>query len=103
MTQGPKVRALIAAKMSADVAIRPGDPVQNLLACLSDPRQIKEGAEAATEWAQAVIQAVKSTRDNPHGDDDEAIAGAILDGIKARDEARKARERGTDDRPAVGK
>jgi hypothetical protein len=41
-------------------------------------------AREATAWVEQALAAVKSARDNPYGDDDEAIAGEILRQVEAR-------------------
>jgi hypothetical protein len=68
MKQGPNVRKLIVHKMSL-LMIPPGS---------------KEPARDATAWVEQAIAVVKTAPDNPYGDDDEAIAGAILEGIEAK-------------------
>ncbi|GAB4434199.1 MAG: hypothetical protein Kow00120_00420 [Anaerolineae bacterium] len=80
-TRGPKVMELIFHKVARD-AVPPGDGIAAGIAFLSDVAGMKASFRAAFAWADAVIAAVKAAPDNPYGDDDEAIAAAILDRLE---------------------
>lgn len=77
--QGPNVRRLIAHKMSL-IMVPPGakDGFAAAVGSMLRPGGIGDAAKEATEWVRQAIAAVKAAPDNPHGDDDEAIAGEIL-------------------------
>jgi len=81
---GPNMRRFIAHK-SALIMIPPGckDPLSVVDVILSKDG-IAKAAREATAWCFAAVDAVKAAPDNPHGDDDEVIAGVILAGIDAR-------------------
>jgi hypothetical protein len=85
MKQGPNVRKLIVHKMSL-LMIPPGskEPFATALDALTKPGNIGDTARDATAWVEQAIAVVKTAPDNPYGDDDEAIAGAILEGIEAK-------------------
>lgn len=83
---GPNVKRLIAHKMAAD-AIPAGSGMAAGLRFLSSAESIRNGCRAATAWVQDAIAAVKAAPDNPHGNDDEAIAAEILRRIVLRQAA----------------
>ena len=78
------VNKLIIRKISVD-AIPKGGGFQDAIGFLTNPTAICETAKRAKEWVGAAIQAVKDAPDNPYGDDDEVIAGIILEEIEKRD------------------
>ena len=78
------INRLIARKISID-AIPKGGGIQDAIGFLMNPTAIYETAKRAKEWVGAAIQAVKDAPYNPYGDDDEVIAGVILEQIKKRD------------------
>jgi hypothetical protein len=82
MNIGPNVRRLIAHKMSLD-AIPPGGGFADAVDFLLLGR-LSQSGKTATEWVNQAIRAVKSAPDNPYGDDDETIAGAILARIEEK-------------------
>jgi phosphosulfolactate phosphohydrolase-like enzyme len=51
---------------------------------LMNKERVIEGAQKATAWVQGAIAVIKTSPDNPFGDDDEAIAGEILKRLKER-------------------
>lgn len=75
---GPKVRALIIHKFSRD-AVPSGGGIADALGVLSSPEKLNGGMKQAEEWVMQSIQAVKDATDNPYGDDNEAIATAIME------------------------
>lgn len=83
MIQGPNVKKLIAHKISLD-AIPAGGGFGDGLQFLLDKERLIATAKAATAWVSDAIALVKTTPNNPWGDDDEAIAGEILRQIDER-------------------
>ena len=84
---GPNVRRLIARKMTL-LAIPVGsgkDSFSRGLEVITDRDKFSATADKAAAWVQAAIATMKTVPDNPYGDDDEAIAGAILEGIEQRE------------------
>lgn len=77
---GPKVKALIIHKFSRD-AIPGGGGLASALGVLTNPGALSDGMRQAQEWVLEAIQMVKVAPNNPYGDDDEAIAKAILEKI----------------------
>ena len=71
------VQRLVIRKMSHD-AIPDGGGLQDGIAFLLNQDAMNEGYRRASKWVQEAIDAVKSAPDNPYGDNDEAIAEAIL-------------------------
>jgi hypothetical protein len=83
---GPNVRRLIACKM-AILAIPAGsgkDSFRLGLDAFTNRGKFSSMAAEASAWVQAAIAVMKTAPDNPYGNDDEAIAGAILEGIEQR-------------------
>jgi len=76
---GPAVKRLIAARMTV-LAIPPGtpEPWNAGAVALATPGNISRLAREATAWVTGALLAIKSAPDNPFGDDDEAIATALL-------------------------
>jgi hypothetical protein len=84
MKQGRNVKMLIAWRISS-LAIPKDGGIADGIALFTTPGKLASVARDATRWVEAALSAVKAAPDNPHGGDDEAIAGAILDKInKAR-------------------
>lgn len=83
---GPNVKSLIARKMSL-LAIPVGskNPLAAGLEALTRRGKFSSIAAEASAWVQQAIAVVKTAPDNPYGNDDEAIAGAILKGIEERE------------------
>lgn len=75
---GRNLKRLLAIKVSRD-AIPNGGGFADGLDFLMNPQRIKEVSLKALEWCDQAIAAVKSAPDNPYGDDEEVIAGVILD------------------------
>jgi len=83
MSQGPNVKKLIIHRMA--MVIVPSDGgVINVIEVFKDADRLTRTAREATAWVKEAIAAVKAARDNPYGDDDEAIAGEILRQIKKK-------------------
>jgi len=75
---GKNMKRLLAIKVSRD-AIPNGGGFASGLEFLMNPERIKEVSLKSLEWCDQAIAAVKSAPDNPYGDDEEVIAGAILE------------------------
>lgn len=84
---GPNVKRLIAHKASLD-AVPPGGGLEDAVEFLVTGK-FAEGMKAASDWVRQAIQVIKSAPGNPHGDDDEAIAGELLRRIEERKTTRK--------------
>ena len=82
---GPNCTRVMVHRMSM-LAIPEGtdDPFGSGFRALMDPKLIAQHAREAQAWLAEALAAIKLAPDNPHGDDDEAIAGAILQGMKER-------------------
>lgn len=85
MNKGHNVKRLIIAKMAADAVCDQAKPFEAGWELLCHKGKLMASAHEATVWVRGAIDAVKQTTDNPYGDDDEAIAGAILDELRRRD------------------
>jgi len=88
---GPNVKRLIVRKMSL-LAIPAGSGKDSLargLDMLTNRGKFSSVAAEASAWVQAAIATMKTAPDNPYGDDDEAIAGAILAGIEQREKEQR--------------
>jgi len=76
------VTSLVATFMWIQAIPSGGDMIDGIRFLL-DKDRVSCAAKDARKQARAVIDAVKEAPDNPWGDDDEAIAGAILERVKA--------------------
>ena len=83
MKQGPNVKKLIARKMSKDM-VPDGGGLRDAVKALRTPGNLSKVAQEATKWVEAAIAVVKTAPDNPYGDDNEAIAGAVLEGLEVK-------------------
>jgi len=84
---GPNVRRLIARKMAL-LAIPVGSGKESFargLDVITNRGKFSSVASEASDWVRRAIATMKTAPDNPYGDDDEAIAGAILKGIEQRE------------------
>ena len=81
--QGQNVKKLIVRIMARD-AIPGNGGLADGLAFLRDKNRLIATVRWATTEAFAYIDAVKSARENPFGDDDEAIAGEIIRRIEEK-------------------
>lgn len=88
MTQGPNVKKLIIRKMVLD-AIPPSTPdgkgFETGIQFLLNKDRVLKTAKEATAWVEQALAAVKAAKNNPYGDDDELIAGAILKKIEEKE------------------
>ena len=73
---GPNLKKLMIRKMARD-AVPPGtgNPMGATIEAMKDPTSLMRRALA---WCDEAVLAVRSAPDNPYGDDEEVIAGAIL-------------------------
>ena len=76
---GPCVKKLIARRMARQMIPDSGGPLDGFNALTSG--NLGGFAKEATTWVEEAIAVVKTSHDNPYGDDDEAIAQAILSNI----------------------
>lgn len=83
---GKNVKELWMQWAAAD-AIHTGDaaPFFNGLSVLSDKTLLKNNFRQALIKVEDALAAIKSSPDNPYGDDDEVIAGEILRRLVERD------------------
>lgn len=86
---GPNAKKLVARKFSL-LSIPEGGGLHSAIAVLTSPDRMASLMKEAKEWVAAAIELVKSAPDNPYGDNDEAIAGAILKQIGDRNPSRRA-------------
>ena len=96
-THGPNVQKLIA-KRAAQIIIPDGGGFFDGLAVFSEPVRLQVSLIQATRWVEEVLRGVKAARENPWGEDDEKIAGAVLERIEQQRlaqfrERRKKRKR----------
>lgn len=74
---GPNAKRLLAHFIARE-AVPSGGGLGDGLNFLTDPERRRKGIEKAMSNLDAALTAVKSAPDNPYGNDDEAIAAAIL-------------------------
>lgn len=84
---GPNVKRLLAHFMAYE-AIPSGGGIGDGIDFLTNPERRHNGLEKAMSNLKAALYAVKHASDNPYGEDDEAIAAAILDRIEINNERR---------------
>lgn len=87
---GPNVKRLIVRKMSLlAIPVGSGKDSFNLgVEVLTNRGKFASIAAEASDWVQKAIAVMKTAPDNPYGDDDEAIAGALLKGIEEREKSK---------------
>lgn len=74
---GPNVKRLLVLKVAKD-AIPDGGGFAAGIDALMTPGRMVELSRNALMWIEEALTVFKSASDNPYGDNDEAIAGAIL-------------------------
>ena len=77
---GPNAKRLLILFMSRE-AVPPGGGIADGARFFLDAEHRKAVSDKAWDNMNTAINAVKSTTDNPYGDDEEAIAGAILQAV----------------------
>jgi hypothetical protein len=83
MKHGPYVTRLIMACIAREAVPR-GGGMADAIQFFTDEKHRKAVLEHAETAAMNMLVAVKQARDNPYGEDNEAIAKAILDKIAAK-------------------
>lgn len=81
---GPNMKRFIAHKVARE-AIPPGGGMADGISVFTTPGRLAQLSRDALAWCDAAIQAMRSAPDNPYGDDEEVIAGAILREIEKRE------------------
>jgi hypothetical protein len=84
---GPNAKKLLIRFMARE-AIPPGGDVADGARFFLNDEHRKSVMDRAWTNFNAAIAAVKATHNNPHGDDEEAIAGAILVLIAEKEQSR---------------
>lgn len=79
---GPNAKRLLAHFIARE-AIPVGGGIGDGLDFLVQPERRRSGIEKAIANLEAAFAAVKAAPDNPYGNDDEAIAAAILERVEA--------------------
>ena len=77
----PKVKELLAHFIALE-AVPKGGSLADGLNFLTNPERRRQGLERAMVNMEAALMVVKSAPDNPYGDDDEAIATAIIERVE---------------------
>lgn len=83
---GPNAKRLLSHFIALE-AIPNGGGIADGLNFLTDRNRMHQGMERAMANLETAFSAVKSAPDNPYGNDDEAIAAAILDRVEQRKKA----------------
>lgn len=76
-TIGPNFKRLMAYKVARE-AVPPGGGMASAIQSIVTPGRLSELSRDALVWCDAAIDAIRSAPDNPYGNDEETIAGAIL-------------------------
>lgn len=86
---GPNLKLLMIRKMAREaIPNGTGEPMVYAMAALGDKDRTIQLFKDALAWCDQAILAVRAAPDNPYGNDEEVIAGAILkqlDGAINRD------------------
>jgi hypothetical protein len=80
---GKNVKRLLAIKVSRD-AIPAGGGFAAGLDFVLNPERMIQVSRQSLAWIEQALAVFKTAPDNPYGDDDEAIAGAILSSLEAK-------------------
>ena len=80
---GPNAKQLLAHFIALEAVPR-GGGLADGLNFLANPDHMRQDMERAMSNLEAALAAVKSAPDNPYGDDDEAIAAAILERVEKK-------------------
>jgi hypothetical protein len=75
---GPYAKKLLLARMAV-LTVPEGGGIADGLKFFADADHRHKIVAEAIEWTKQAIAVMKTAPDNPYGDDDEAIAKAILD------------------------
>jgi hypothetical protein len=74
---GPNMKRLMAYA-AAKESISPGGGMADALQAIATPGRLVEITRNALAFADAAVAVMRTAPDNPYGEDEEAIAGAIL-------------------------
>jgi hypothetical protein len=86
---GPKFMEVVCYKVARD-AIPEGGGLADGVALFAEPNRLQQHMKSAIAWVEEAIRVMRTAPDNPWGDDEEILAGAILDEIERRGEGRRA-------------
>ena len=75
---GPNMKKMVVRKAVIDIQLMDGSLAAGI-AALKGILESSVAFETALLWVDAAITAVKSAPDNHYGDDEEAIAGSLLE------------------------
>lgn len=81
---GANLKRLLAMRVARE-AIPPGGGLGAGIDFLLNPERVKETTHKALEWCDQAIAAVRVAPDNPYGDDEETIAGVILEQVRRQE------------------
>lgn len=87
-TLGPNTRKLLSHFIALE-AIPKGGGIASGIEFLTNPERREQGIKQALSNLDAALAVVKLSPDNPYGDDNEAIAAAILERIEQQKEHNK--------------
>ena len=74
---GPNMQSLLCRKAALD-AIPSGGGIAAGIEAITTPGKLAQLYRDALEWCDQAVAVMKSAPDNPCGNDEESIAGAIL-------------------------
>lgn len=74
---GPNMQSLLCRKAALD-AIPSGGGIAAGMETITASGKLAQLYRDALEWCDQAVAVMKSAPDNPYGDDEEVIAGAIL-------------------------
>lgn len=80
---GPNIKRLLAI-VSAKIMIPPGGGLADGIRAITTPGAMVDAARQGLAQVDQMIAVVRSAPDNPYGDDEEVIAGAILAQLEER-------------------
>jgi len=81
---GPNVTKLLSRFIAVE-AIPVGGGIADAILFFTDPEKRKLVLVNAEAKCKTALAAIKAAPDNPYGDDDETIAGVLLEKIKERE------------------
>ena len=82
---GPNMEKLLIRRIAVE-AVPSGGGLSDGIKLFTEPGRLKFAHRTALAWVDEAISLIRSSSDNPYGDDEETIAGAILILIKAREQ-----------------
>lgn len=77
---GPNMKRLLAA-FAARISVPPGGGMADAIAVLTTPGRLQEVTREALKQADIAVAAMRAAPDNPYGDDEETIAGALMEAV----------------------